>query len=470
MDIQPDRTSPETGIEGYPGPFPVGRYAHELRDKLRTFAHVCVIGEVVNVSLGRKANVYFELRDRDGALPCAMWRTDFERSGLGADELRDGVEVVAAGGCDYYPGGASASPSFAFRVKELRLAGEGDLLARLQRLRHKLAGEGLFAPQKALVRPVLPRRIGVVTAEASAARRDFLAGLQRRGWRGSIVWGYAPMQDRRAAPMIATALRDLAAVGAVEAIVVTRGGGSIADLWAFCDEMLCRTVALLPVPVICAVGHEVDRTLLDDVAAVSCSTPTHAAEAAVGVDCTEARAALGRSACRLDGCARSAVLDRARALRAYSRAPRHQLERHARDLHQKAREMRAASRRGVATRAELQLRIAGLVLPRKVAATARSAAVQRATLAGHATALDRAARALAARRTQALAAQGAALSALDPERTLERGYALALDEAGELLDSAGAVRDAAHFDLRLADGTVPARVDEPPDGLADSGR
>src|SRR5204863_7212630 len=161
--------------------------------------------------------------------------------------------------------------------------------ARLARLRRQLASEGLFEPQKALSLPHLPRRIGVVTAEAGAARRDFLAGLERRGWRGTIVWAYAPVQDRRAAPASASAIRDRAAYARVETIVVTRGGGSIADLWAFCDETLCRTVALTPVPVISAVGHEVDRTLIDDVAAVSCSTPTHAAEATVQVDCGAAR-------------------------------------------------------------------------------------------------------------------------------------------------------------------------------------
>src|SRR5439155_25998129 len=154
---------------------------------------------------------------------------------------------------------------------------------------------------------LLPRAIGVVTAERGAARRDFLAGLERRSWRGRLVWAFAPVQDRRAAPAIAQAIRDLAATRAVEAIVVTRGGGSIADLWAFCDEALCRTVALLPVPVISAVGHEVDRTLIDDVAAVACSTPTHAAEAAVGVDCAAALRSLAWSAARLDARGRGAA-------------------------------------------------------------------------------------------------------------------------------------------------------------------
>ena len=173
------------GIEGFPGPFAVGRYAREFRTRLREMKRVCIVGEVVNARAGGKsANVYFELRDADGAIPCAMWRNDFERAGLRAEDFRDGVQLVAAGGPDYYVGGAKASPSFSFRVVDLRLAGEGDLLVKLDRLRRELAGEGLFEPQKQLPLPLLPRSIGVVTAEGSAARKDFLAGLERRSWRG----------------------------------------------------------------------------------------------------------------------------------------------------------------------------------------------------------------------------------------------------------------------------------------------
>src|SRR6185436_3657911 len=138
-----------------------------------------------------------------------------------------------------------------------------------------------------------------VTAESGAARRDLVAGLERRGWRGTLVWGFAPVQDRHAAPAIAAAIQDLAARPEVDVIVVTRGGGSLADLWAFCDETLCRTVAMLRVPVISAVGHERDSTLVDDVAAVACSTPTHAADAAVPLDVDAARDSLGRCAATL---------------------------------------------------------------------------------------------------------------------------------------------------------------------------
>src|SRR3954447_4745164 len=168
-----DQTSTQVaervGVPGYPGPFAVGRYAEKLRVRIRDFARVCVIGEVTGVKMPQRgANVYYELRDGDGALPCAMWRNDFEASGLGADELRDGVEVVAAGHCDFYPGSATSSPRFSFRVEELRLAGEGALRARLPPRPPQLGPGGFSDPQKQLPRPALPRQIGVVTAEATA--------------------------------------------------------------------------------------------------------------------------------------------------------------------------------------------------------------------------------------------------------------------------------------------------------------
>jgi exodeoxyribonuclease VII large subunit len=447
----------ETGIPGFPGPYEVGRYARALREQLRTFAHVSLIGEVINVRIGRGPQIYFELRDGDGGIPCAMWRNEFDRSGMRSEDLRDGAEVVVAGGCDFYPGGAKASPQFSFRVTALRHAGEGDLLARLDRLRRQLQAEGLFERQKRLHIPALPRTIGVVAAEASAACRDFLAGLERRGWSGRIVWGYAPVQDRRAAGAITKAISNLALLEEVETIVVTRGGGSIADLWAFCDEALCRTVAMLGTPVISAVGHEVDRTLIDDVSAHCCSTPTHAAEVAVRVDCRAARERLGRDAIRLDAAGRHAVVSRARHLAALSRAPRDHVARHRVQLHQKAREIRAASGRGLDKRGERILRFL-TVLERKLAATGVAADRNRLELRRDAESLERATDRLGERRLETLARLTAALNAHDPQRTLERGYALALGPDGEPHANAAAVRAAGTFELRMADATVPARV------------
>ena len=418
------------------GPFPVGEYAAALRSKLRSFARVQLVGELVNLRPSR-ARVYFELRDSAGAIPCAAWRQDWEavvaRTG---GPPAEGMQVVVAGGCDYYPGSATSSPGFSFSVSDLRVAGEGDLLARVDRLRKQLDAEGLLVSQKRLPRPLLPRTIGVITGEGGKARDDVLAALARRGWAGRLVWGFAPVQDRHAAPAIVRALGDLAAVGEVEVVIVARGGGSLADLLCFCDETLCRTVALLGVPVIASVGHHTDRTLLDDVAAVSCSTPTHAAEAAVGVDCLRARAEQTAAAARLRDHGRRAVLSRARLLSTLSRAPAAHLDRQRGRLHQQLREVRASWRRRVQSERRLTGQRA-LVLQRKADSSL----------------LD--CRRRAPRELERLAL---ALAGHDPQRTLERGYVLVESSDHDPLLTAARAREADEVGLRFADGTVPAKI------------
>jgi exodeoxyribonuclease VII large subunit len=428
------------GIEGLDlaGPFPVGAYAAKLRDELRKRARVQLFGEVWNLRTSR-AKVYFELRDGEGAVPCAMWRDAFEALGLATEALTDGAQVVVAGGPDYYPGSRTSSPSFSFSVTGLRVAGEGDLLAQLEALRRTLGAEGLFEPQKALPRPALPRCIGVVTGEGGKARDDVLAGLRRRGWAGRLVWAFAPVQDRHAAPRITQALQDLAAIDEVEVIVVARGGGSLADLFAFCDETLCRTVALLRTPVIASVGHHTDRTLIDDVAAVSCSTPTHAAESAVPRHVGESREALRRCTGRLEHHARTAILGRARHLAQLARVPAAVVARQRGALHQKLREIRASSRRGVAEARGSRVRMQALVLSRKASAAAGA---------------ERAARA------SRLSGLAAALAAHDPERVLERGYAVVDDGDGNVITGAEAARAAGAVRVFFADGDVRARIEE----------
>jgi exodeoxyribonuclease VII large subunit len=455
----PSSLSAGTGIPDseLAGPFPVGEYASALRSKLRSFTRVQLVGELVNLRPSR-ARVYFELRDSTGAIRCAAWLKDWDAIVARAGgPPAEGMQVVVAGGCDYYPGSATSSPSFSFAVADLRVAGEGDLLARIDRLRKQLDAEGLLEPQKLLPRPLLPRTIGVITGQDGKAREDVLAALARRGWAGRLVWGFAPVQDRHAAPAIVRALGDLAAVGEVEVVIVARGGGSLADLLCFCDETLCRTVALLGVPVIASVGHHTDRTLLDDVAAVSCSTPTHAAEAAVGVDCRRARAEQAIAAARLRDHGRRAVLSRAqlsteasrlrehgsravlsraRLLSTLTRAPAAHLNRQRTRLHQQLREIRAGSRRRVQDDRGVTERRA-LVLERKVESSL----------------LD-----CRRRKPRELEGLALALAAHDPQRTLERGYALVESPEGEPLVSAARAREAEQVRLRFADGAVPARV------------
>ena len=368
---------------------------------------------------------------------------------------------MVGGGPDYYPGSAQSSPSFSFRATHIHLVGEGDLMARLAALRRKLESEGLFEPQKALPRPLLPKTIGVVTAEGGAARQDLLAGLERRGWRGTIVWAFAPVQDRRAAPAITAAISGLAGVEEVEAIVVSRGGGSLADLWAFCDETLCRTVAMLRVPVVSAVGHQRDSTLIDDVAAVCCSTPTHAAEEAVPLDCAAARRSMRRS---------GGDPPPRRAGRRRRQGP-------------PPRRARPRPRAGPAARARgaqpEDARDPGRGRPRAAGAAHRPAPDRPRRPAPRRRSRRRGARGRAQRAAQAgrgprraplppgfAAAEEAlertrvALRAHDPERTLERGYALAETGSGEPVTSAAEARAAERLRLRFADGRLGVRIED----------
>jgi exodeoxyribonuclease VII large subunit len=425
------------GIPGstLPGPYPVGEYAAALQRRLRDFAKVQLIGELVNLRISR-ARAYFELRDAGGAIPCAAWLSDWEQMIERTGELADGMQLVVQGGCDYYAGSASSSPSFSFSVSDLRIAGEGDLLARIERLRKALDAEGLLERQQRLPLPSLPRSIAVVCSESGKARDDILAGLARRGWSGRIVWAYAPVQDRYAAPAITRALQDLAASDHVEVAIVARGGGSLADLLCFCDETLCRTVAMLAIPVIASVGHHTDRTLLDDVAAISCSTPTHAAEVAVPIDCNQARAALSAQAQRLRADADRAVLGRARLLCSLCRAPTEHLARQRRGLHQQLRESRAAGRRRIALERELTSR----------------------RLRGVASKAEGVLHDARQKRPAELRRLALALDAHDPQRTLQRGYALVQSRAGEPVATVEAARKAGELQLRFADGGVEAEV------------
>jgi len=235
----------------------------------------------------------------------------------------------------------------------------------------------------------------------------------------------------------------------------------VIDLMAFSDETLCRTVALLAVPVIASVGHHTDRSLLDDVAAISCSTPTHAAEAAVRVHAGEARTVLARAATQLQRCGRRAVLERARSLAALSRAPAEHLARHRTRARQQLREVGAAGRRRTGRERERNARRA-LVLERKAASTATAAGRARQSLPGATRALERGAQSSVARRGRELERLRLALEAHDPQRTLARGYALVERPGGEPVTAAADVGEGERVAIRFRDGRVGARIE--PDG------
>ena len=318
----PERRAGPAGIpgSGCPGRARSARTRRALRERLREFARVQVFGEVFGLQGRAARRCTSSCATRAGALPCSMWREDFERA------RRLGVAGRRRAGRRRRR--LRLLPRLAHVVAVVLL--RGDRAARGRRGRPARPARAA-APRARRRGPVRAAEAPAAAGAAAVHRRRHAASAARRATtcspgcaaaagRGRLVWAFAPVQDRHAAPAITRALQDLAACEEVDVIVVARGGGSLADLFAFCDETLCRTVALLRVPVIASVGHHTDRTLIDDVAAVSCSTPTHAAEAAVPVDCAEARAALARAAApaRAPGAPRDRV-ERARTL-ARSRA------------------------------------------------------------------------------------------------------------------------------------------------------
>jgi exodeoxyribonuclease VII large subunit len=214
---------------------------------------------------------------------------------------------------------------------------------------------------------------------------------------------------------------------------------------------------MLRVPVVSAIGHERDTTLIDDVAAVACSTPTHAAEAAVPLDCGIARRDLERCVSALRRAGEGAIGARGRHLAALARGPARALQRERGGLNQKIREIRASSERGLAQRGGFQRRIASVVLDRARRRGVERTAAAVAEEARRGRALERSATRALERRREALRRAAVTLRAHDPERTLERGYALAETAAGEPVTSAEAARAAAEIRLRFADGRVDVK-------------
>ena len=236
------------------------------------YRDVWVRGEITGFKrYATSGHLYFNLKDKDAVLPCAMFR-------MNAGTLRftpiDGMEVDARGTIDVFP----PRGAYQLNVRELLPGGRGALLLALEELRRKLAAEGLFAPERKRALPRYPTRIGLVTSPKGAAIHDLLHVLGRRWPVAQITLIPVPVQGPGASIAIASAIERVNRWGWPEILVVGRGGGSLEDLWAFNEEPLLRAVAASRIPIVSAVGHEVDRTLCDDVADLRAPTPSAAAE------------------------------------------------------------------------------------------------------------------------------------------------------------------------------------------------
>ena len=275
--------------------FTVGELTRQIRGTLETkFRAVWVQGEISNYKLHLSGHQYFTLKDQRAQMACVIWRDTIASP---REPLVDGTQVQVYGTVTVF----EARGQYQLNVQVLQPRGVGLLQAKFEALKRKLEAEGLFAPERKKPLPKFPRRIGIVTSPTGAAIRDILNVLCRRAPGLQILINPVRVQGTGAAQEIAVAIRELAspneAFGPLDLIVVTRGGGSIEDLWEFNEEIVARAIFNSRVPVVSAVGHEIDFTISDFVADLRAPTPSAAAELIVP-DIVDLQR-------RLDGCTRT---------------------------------------------------------------------------------------------------------------------------------------------------------------------
>ncbi|MET0182043.1 MAG: exodeoxyribonuclease VII large subunit [Caulobacterales bacterium] len=242
------------------------------------FDRVRVRGELGRVLIAKSGHLYVDLKDENACVSLIMWKTNVARLSFKPEE---GLEVVAEGKLTTYP----SRSQYQLVADRMEPAGAGALLAQLEKLKQRLAAEGLFAAERKKPIPYLPRVIGVVTSPTGAVIRDILHRLGERFPRRVLLWPVL-VQGAEAAGQIANAIKGFNALqGALrpDVLIVARGGGSIEDLWAFNEEIVVRAAAASEIPLISAVGHETDTTLIDFASDLRAPTPTGAAEKAVPV-------------------------------------------------------------------------------------------------------------------------------------------------------------------------------------------
>ncbi|GCD53892.1 exodeoxyribonuclease VII large subunit [Acetobacter pasteurianus] len=454
--------------------FTVSEISGAIRRTLEgTFSRVRVRGEITELKRYPSGHVYFSLKDERGKISGVVWRGSVSRLGLAPE---NGVEIIATGKISAY----GERSSYQLVVERMEYAGEGALLARIERLRIRLAEEGLFDTARKKAIPLLPSVIGVVTSPQGAVLHDICTTLQRRFPRPVIVWP-VPVQGEGAAARIAAAIdgfSQLDGQGAVprpDVLIVARGGGSLEDLMAFNDEAVVRAAAVCTIPLISAVGHETDTTLIDFASDRRAPTPTAAAEMAVPVR-TELLADIEhRNARALGALSRLLQTARLRLDRASSAMPdlpsllqtaRMQLDDRGRRL-------------DVALPALVQRRKADLVaIERHMPAVETLLAGRRTRLAVLANMLQASMahtfqkqdarlgrlrispaplQALVRERRTALAGIAGQLEAVSPRAVLARGYALVTAE-GRPVTSAEQLRDGERVELTFGDGARPAVI------------
>ncbi len=241
------------------------------------FTNIAVIGEISNISRPSSGHIYFTLKDEDGAIGCAMWRSQATKLNF---KPEDGDKCILKGQVSLYP----ATGRYQLMVKSIEQAGSGNLMHQFEQLKKKLDSEGLFDLSKKLSLPKSPKHIGVITSASTAAFQDILSTIKRRAPSSRISLSPAVVQGDAAAGSLIKALDRIIKFNennpenSIDVAIIARGGGSIEDLWCFNNEDLARQIALFPIPTISGVGHEIDFTICDFVSDMRAPTPTASAE------------------------------------------------------------------------------------------------------------------------------------------------------------------------------------------------
>ena len=433
--------------------YSVSRLNREVRTLLeRALRVVWVEGELSNFSQPASGHWYFSLKDRDAQLRCAMFRM---KNVLVGFTPREGAQLLVRGRISVY----EARGEYQLIVEHLEEAGLGALKRNFERLKAKLAAEGLFALERKRSLPRFPRRVGVITSPTGAALHDILKILARRYPPAAVLVYPTAVQGAAAVPALVAALTTASARAECDVLILARGGGSLEDLWAFNDERVARAIHACALPVVTGVGHEIDFSIADFVADARAPTPSAAAELVVPdrLACLEA---IARAAQRLSGGMRRELRVGSTRLEAARRRlslahPGVRLQQRMQRLDDLMRRLAAAARAGLHRDGRRLAHSHARLLGRSPLGLLSE---QRAAHQALQARLDRAVSEQLSRAAHRLALAQRALDAVSPLATLTRGFAIVTRADGTLLTDAAAVGDGDDIEARLARGTLVARV------------
>ena len=415
-------------------------------------ARLWVEGEISNLSRPASGHIYLSLKDENAQVSAAWFRQRQRGPAIG---FKNGDKVLACGRVSIY----EARGNYQLIIEQMEPAGEGVLKQRFDALKKKLLAEGLFDEDRKQELPSLPSRIGVITSPSGAAIRDIVSVLRRRFPAVPVVVYPAAVQGEAAPGELMAALDTAIQRDECDVLIIGRGGGSLEDLWAFNDEALARAIAECPIPIVSAVGHEVDFTISDFVADLRAPTPSGAAEIVVPSQHDWLRR-VNTLAVRIGRIGERAVQDRAQELdwlgkRLFAASPEATLRRQHNSLRENRSRIAAAMRTQLlelqndaqALRSDLMQQSPALAVQRSIGqlATLR----QRLGSGVHDALSDV---------THRIALLGRALNSVSPLATLDRGYAIVLNEEGKALTNAAQASTGDEIRARLSKGELVANV------------